>query len=45
MKAEGAEFLANGIRMKHLVKSLETRATGRESRPFHGNADAPHQQS
>lgn len=43
MKAEGAKFLANGIRMRHLVKNLETRATGRESRPFHGNADTPHQ--
>jgi ABC-type transporter Mla MlaB component len=24
MKTEGAEFLASGIRMKHLVKDLET---------------------
>jgi ABC-type transporter Mla MlaB component len=45
MKAEGAEFLASGIRIKHLVKNLETRAIGRESRPFHGNADTPHHQS
>jgi ABC-type transporter Mla MlaB component len=26
MKTEGAEFLASGIRIKHLVKDLESRA-------------------
>ncbi len=32
MKTEGAEFLASGIRIKQLVKDLETRATETESR-------------
>ena len=28
MKAEGARFLASGIRMKHLIHDLETRCSG-----------------
>ncbi len=32
MKTEGAEFLASGIRIRQLVKDLETRATEAESR-------------
>ncbi len=31
MKSEGAEFLARGIRIKHLLKSLESKGGGRES--------------
>ena len=31
MKAEGAEFLASGIRIKHLLEDLESRGAGRES--------------
>src|SRR5213080_4179694 len=31
MKAEGAECLASGIRVKHLLEHLESRGTGRES--------------
>lgn len=29
MKMEGAEFLARGIRIKHLVNNLESRGAGR----------------
>jgi anti-anti-sigma regulatory factor len=32
MKAEGAEFLASGIRIAHLVKELDIRDLGRTSR-------------
>jgi hypothetical protein len=28
MKAEGARFLAGGIRMKHLIRNLEIKAQG-----------------
>jgi ABC-type transporter Mla MlaB component len=31
MRTEGAEFLASGIRMKHLVKDLETEGTVKSS--------------
>jgi ABC-type transporter Mla MlaB component len=31
MKAEGAEFLASGVRIKHLLEDLETRGIGSES--------------
>src|SRR5437899_2226263 len=31
MKAEGAEFLASGVRIKHLLDDLESRGAGRES--------------
>ncbi len=45
MKAEGAEFLASGIRIKHLVQNLETRATRTRGMAILGNADTPHHQS
>ena len=31
MKAEGAEFMASGIRIKHLLEDLESHRAGRES--------------
>jgi|GEM_PF-887809 len=39
MKSAGAEFLASGIRLTHLVKDLESRIAERESRPFQGNIE------
>jgi ABC-type transporter Mla MlaB component len=39
MKSAGAEFLASGIRLTHLVKDLESRIAERKSRPFQGNIE------
>jgi len=45
MKDEGAEFLARGVRVKHLVSNLETRASRTRAAAISGNTDTPHRQS
>lgn len=39
MKGTGAEFLASGIRLTHLVKDLESRIAESKSRPFLANIE------
>jgi hypothetical protein len=36
MKSAGAEFLASGLRLTHLVKDLESRIAERKARPLQG---------
>ncbi len=39
MKSAGAEFLASGLRLTHLVKDLESRIAERKARPLQGTID------